>query len=151
MINESKDMIMNFCHCSRNTFTIINGTALCLNCHTDFQNVTNNNVNSAYQLHRGIDVANNILKARVDLQRNQTVHQIKNERNTEVNNYNTHNNITVQGNNSGTLQAGKTLIQSNDIGIANLSKSGNGIIGWLAKIIANGLQKFFIWLIGFFR
>ena len=70
-----------------------------------------------------------------------------------MNNYNTHNNITVQGNNSGTLQAGKTLIQSNDIGIANLSKSDNGIIAWLVKIIAKGLQiaKFCLRLKGLFR
>ncbi|MFZ2314477.1 MAG: hypothetical protein WAW86_02305 [Gammaproteobacteria bacterium] len=57
-----------------------------------------------------------------------------------MDNYNTHNNITVNGNNSGPLQAGKTLIQNNDIGAANLSKLGNDNVGWLAKIIAKGLQ-----------
>lgn len=145
---------MKCCHCSRNAFTAIDGIALCLSCHTDFQNTSNNNVSSAYQLHQGIEVANSMLKARVNLQRNQnTEHRIKNERNIEMNNYNTHNNITVHGNNSGSLQAGKTLTQSNDICITNLSQSGNDNVGWLAKIIAKGLQiaKFFLQLIGFFR
>ncbi len=101
-----------------------------------------------------MEIANSMLKARVDLQRNQnTEHQIKIERTTEVNNYNTHNNITVQGDNNGTLQAGKTLTQNNDIGITNLSKAGNDNIGWLAKIINKGMQiaKFCMKLIGFFR
>ena len=135
---------MNCCHCSRNSFTTINGVALCLSCHTDFQNVSSNQISSAYQAQRGTDVAYSML-LRAAAQHSER--RIKNERNAEVNNYS----ITVQGNNSGTLQAGKTLIQSNDIGIANLSKSDNGIIGWLAKIIANGLQKFWMWLIDFFR
>ncbi len=133
---------MNCCHCSRNAFTTINGAALCLSCHTDFQNTSNNQISSAYQAQRGSDVAHSMF-LRAAAQRSEN--RIKNERNAEVNNYN----ITVQGNNSGLLQAGKTLTQNN-IGINNLSKSGNDSVDWLAKIIANGLKKFWMWLIGFF-
>jgi translation initiation factor IF-2 len=92
-----------------------------------------------------------MLKARVDLQRNRNIeHQI---RNTEVNNYYTHNNIIVKGDNSGSVQAGVNQTQNNNIGINNLSKSGNGHVGWLAKIIAKGLQiaKFCLRLKGLFR
>jgi hypothetical protein len=127
-------------HCSRNAFRVINGIALCLSCNTDFQNTSNNQVSSALQLRRGIDVADSMLKARVDLQRNQNAeHQINNGRNTEVNNYNTHNNITVHGNNSGILNTGKAQIKNNDIGIANSAKS-NRNISLLTNIIANGLK-----------
>lgn len=145
---------MKCCHCSRNAFSAIDGIALCSNCHTDFQNTSNNQVSSAFQLSRGIGVADSMFTTRAGLLRNQnSEHLIKNERNTEVNNYNMHNNITVHGNNSGTLQAGKTLTQNNGIGITNLSKSGNGNVGWLAKIITKGLQiaKFCLRLVGFFR
>lgn len=154
MISEFKNMIMKCYHCTNSAFRVIDGTALCSSCYTDFQSLSNNQVSSAYQAHRGMEIANSMLKARVDLQRNQnTEHQIKIERTTEVNNYNTHNNITVQGDNNGTLQAGKTLTQNNDIGITNLSKAGNDNIGWLAKIINKGMQiaKFCMKLIGFFR
>jgi hypothetical protein len=154
MFNEPEDIIMKCCHCSCNAFREIDGVALCLNCHTDFQNVANNQINSAFQLHRGSAVADSMLKAKASLLHNQNIErQIKNERNTEVNNYNTHNNNIVYGNNSGTLQTGKTQIQNNDIGVANLSKSNNGNVGWLAKIIAKGLQiaKYCLQLIGFFR
>lgn len=134
---------MNCCHCSRNTYAAIDGIGLCFNCYTDFQNTSNDQVSSAFQLRRGSDVADSMRKARARL----IERQVKNERNTEVNNYNTHNNITVRGNNSGTIQAGKTLIQNNDIGITNLSKSEVGYVSWLAKIITKVLQS----VIGFFR
>lgn len=137
---------MNCCHCShcsRNAFTTTNGAALCSSCHTDFQNVSNNQISSAYQAQRGTDVAYSMF-LRAAAQHSER--RIKNERNAEVNNYS----ITVQGNNNGLLQTGKTLTQNN-IGINNLSKSGNRSVGWLAKIIANGLGKFWMWLIGFFR
>ncbi len=139
---------MNCCHCSRNTFATIDGAALCLSCHTDFQNASKNQVSSAFQLRRGSDIADSMRKARASL----IERQVKNERNTEVNNY-THNNIIVNGDNSGTLQAGKTLIQSNDIGVANLSKSGNSTVDWLTKIITKVLEiaKFCLRLIGFFK
>lgn len=131
---------MKCCHCSRNAFSAIDGIALCLSCHTDFQNASNNQVSSAFQLHRGIDVADSIFKTRATLQRNQnTEHQIKNERNAEVNNYNTHNNITVHGNNSGILNTGKAQIKNNDIGAAYPAKSDNNI-SFLTNIIANGLK-----------
>lgn len=145
---------MKCCNCCCSAFITIDGIALCLSCHTDFQNLSNNQISSAFQLSRGADVANSMFKARADLLRIQNAErQVKSERNTEVNNYNIHNNNTVYGNNSGTLQTGKTLIKNNDIGVANLSKSGNDNIGWLANIIVKVQQiaKFCLRLIGFFR
>jgi hypothetical protein len=144
-------MMMKCCRCSNNAFKVIDETALCLNCHTDFQNLSNNQVSSAYQAQRGIDVANSMLKARADLQRNQNIeHQI---RNTEVNNYNTHNTITINGDNSGSLQAEMNQTQNSNIGINNLPKSNDGNVSWLAKIIAWGMQiaKFCLRLKGLFR
>lgn len=131
---------MKCCHCSQNAFTTIDGAALCLNCHTTFQNVSNNQVNSALQLSRGIEIADSMFKARVSLQRNHNAdYQINNSRNTEVNNYSTHNNITINGNNSGILNTGKAQIKSNDIVIASPVKSGINL-SWLTKIIMSGLK-----------
>lgn len=110
-------------NCPHNAFTMIDGVALCLTCYRDFQNLSSNQVSSAYQAHRGMEVANSILKERACLQRTQTNHQ----RNNEMNTYNTHNNITVHGNNSGNLNTGKVEIKSNDITIANPTKSGINI------------------------
>ncbi len=140
---------MKCCHCSHNAFTTIEGIALCLSCHTDFQNTSNNNVSSAYQLSRGANVANSMLKARASL----IEREKNNERNTVVNNNNTHNNITVNGNNSGSLQARGVIIHNNNIGVANLSKSSNCNADWLAKIISKGLRlvKCCLRLIGLFR
>lgn len=138
--------------CFNNVFRVIDEVALCFNCYTDLQNLSNNNVSSASQLHRGNDVAASML--RIKLLHNQNIEgPVKNEKKIEVNNYNTHNNITVQGNNNGILQAGNTLIQSNDTGIAYSSKPGNGTAGWLVKIITKGLQiaKFCLRLVGFFK
>jgi hypothetical protein len=77
----------------------------------------------------------------------------KNQRNSEVNNYNTHTTITINGDNSGTVQAGMNQTQNSSIGINNLSKSSNGNGGWLAKTIAWGIQigKFCLRLKGLFR
>jgi hypothetical protein len=131
---------MKCCHCSHNAFTTIDEAALCLNCHTDFQNTSNKNVSSALQLSRGIDVADSMFKARVTLQRSQnTDNQINNARNTEVNNYSTQNNITVHGNNNGILNTGKAQIKNNDIAIASSAKSGINL-GFLIKIIMSGLK-----------
>lgn len=118
---------MKCCHCSHNAFTTIDGAALCLNCHTAFQNVSNNQVSSALQSRRGSDIADSMLKARASL------------KNTEIKNHNTHNNITVHGNNSGILNTGKAQIKNNDIGITNSTKSGINI-SWLAKVIMGGLK-----------
>lgn len=136
---------MNCCHCSRNAFTTINGAAICLSCYRDFESLSNNQISSAYQAQRGTDIAHSMfLRAVVQ----QSGRQIKNEKNAEVNNYN----ITVQGNNSGLVQAGKTLAQNN-IGINNLSQSSNGNGGLLEKIIAWGIQigKFCLRLKGLFK
>lgn len=136
---------MKCCHCSNNAIRVIDGTTLCLSCHTDFQNLSHNQISSTYQAQRGSDVAYSMfLRAAAQ----NAERRIKNDRNTEVNNYN----ITVQGNNSGFLQAGKSLTQNN-IGINNLSKSSNDNVGWLAKIIDKGIQiaKFCLKLMGFFR
>ena len=78
MIYEYKDVTMKCCHCSNNAFRVIDGAALCLSCHTDFQNTSNSNISNAYQAHRGMEVANSMLKSRASLQRNQDAeHQIK--------------------------------------------------------------------------
>jgi hypothetical protein len=131
---------MKCCHCSHNAFTTIDGAALCLNCHTDFQNTANKNVSSALQLSRGIDVADSMFKARVALQCNQsTDRQVNNARSTEVNNYNTHNNITVHGNNNGILNTGKAQIKNNNIAIASSAKSDINL-SWLTKIFISGLK-----------
>ena len=131
---------MKCCHCSHNAFTTIDGAALCLTCHTNFQNTSNGNVSSASQLSRGADVADSMLKARVSLQRNQnTNHQINNKRNAEMTTNNTHNNITVHGDNNGILNTGNAQIKSKDIAIACSAKSGINL-GLLIKIIMSGLK-----------
>jgi hypothetical protein len=122
---------------------LIDGIPLCLSCHTDYQNVSSNNVSSAFQLHRGHQVADSMFKVKDGLLRNQhTERQIKNERNIEVNNYNMHDNNIVYGNNSGILNTGKAQIKNNDIGITDLSKSsGNNNISQGANIKTSGLKK----------
>ncbi len=140
---------MKCCHCPSDVFRMVDGSGLCFSCYTALQNTSNGNFSSAYQAHQGMEVANSMLKARADFQRNQ--HAEHQTRNTEVNNYYTNNNITVEGDNSGFVQAGMNQTQNNNIGINNFSKSGSSNVNWLAKIIANGLEKFWMWLIGFFR
>ncbi len=122
---------MKCCHCSSNVFREIDEIPLCLTCYTDVQ-ISSSQMHSASQAYQRSKIADSMSQARTNL-----LHKQNNERNTEVNNYNIHNNI--HDSNIGILNTGKAQIKDNDINVANSAKPTNNISS-LIHIMTTGFK-----------